>query len=49
MKVENTEITVIRDEEASKEKVHNSKENKEISSDKEYRNNSGKGNKVEKL
>jgi len=35
-------ITVVREEEASKKKVHNNKENKEISSDKEYKNNSGK-------
>jgi hypothetical protein len=45
----NTGITVIRDEEASKEKVQNNKESKEISSDKEYKNNSGKGNKVDNL
>jgi hypothetical protein len=47
--VTNTGIIVIRDEEASKEKVYNNKENKEISSDEEYKNDSGKGNKVDKL
>jgi hypothetical protein len=47
--VTNTGITVIRDEEASKEKANSNKGNEEIIRDKEYKNNSGKGNTVEKL
>jgi len=47
--VTNTGITVNRDEEANKEKAQSNKKNKEIISDKEYKNNSGTGNKVDKL
>lgn len=47
--VTNRGITEIHGEEASKEEVHNNEENKEISIYKQYKNNSGKGNKVDKL
>jgi len=49
LNVTNTGITAIHDEEASNVEVHNNEENKEISSDKQYKNNSGKGNKVDKV